>query len=74
MKIIKLFLLGSLLFFFTGCYNYRELNQLAITSAIGIDKTEDGYKVTVQVINTQKQGSGSNSSGEQPKIFVYENE
>ncbi len=74
MKIIKLFLLGSLLFFFTGCYNYRELNQLAITSAIGIDKTEDGYKVTVQVINTQKQGSGSNSSGEQPQFFVYENE
>lgn len=74
MKVIRIFFISSFLFFFTGCYNYRELNQLAITSAIGIDKAEDGYKVTVQVINTQKQGSGSNSSGEQPQFFIYENE
>ena len=58
----------------TGCYNYRELNQIALTSAIGIDKTEDGkeYIVTVQVLNTQKQGSDSNYSGSQPKFILYE--
>ena len=61
------------LIFVTGCYNYRELNQIALTSAIGIDKTEDGkeYEVTVQVLNTQKQGSDSNYSGSQPKFIIY---
>lgn len=55
----------------SGCYNYKELNTLAITSAIGIDKSEDGYKVTAQVVNTQKSGTDNNSSSD-PKVIIYE--
>lgn len=58
-------------FIVTGCYNYRELNELAIVSAIGINKTDDGYEVVVQVVNTQKQGTDSNSTGDQPKFIIY---
>lgn len=58
-------------FIVTGCYNYRELNELAIVSAIGINKTDDGYEVIVQVVNTQKQGTDSNSTGDQPKFIIY---
>lgn len=71
MKKIKLLILLLPLFFITGCFNYRELNELAITSAVGIDKTEDGYKTTIQIINTQKNGADTNSSMEQPKFVTY---
>lgn len=57
----------------SGCYNYRDLNKLAITTALGISKNGDKYIVTIQVINTQKQGSESSSS-EKPKFTIYEKE
>ena len=41
-------------FFLLGCQNYKELNNSAIVSAIGIDKTDNKYKITIQVINTEK--------------------
>ncbi|MBM7649607.1 spore germination protein KC [Bacillus ectoiniformans] len=45
-----------------GCWNSRELNEVVIAIAVGIDKLESGeYRFTVQVINpatTAGQGSG----------------
>ncbi len=71
MKKIKLLILLLPIFLFTGCYNYRELNQLAITSAVGIDLTDDGlYRVTIQVLNTKKNDKDSNAS-EVPEFVVY---
>lgn len=74
MKQLKWIFPLLLLFFSTGCYNYRELNQIALTSAIGIDLSDDGkeYIVSIQVLNTQKQGSDSNYSGSQPKFILYQ--
>lgn len=37
--------------FLSGCWSRKELNELAIATALGIDKTEDGYQVSVQIIN-----------------------
>ena len=37
--------------FFTGCWSSREVNTLGITVCIGIDKAENGYLVTKQIIN-----------------------
>lgn len=37
--------------FLTGCWSSHEVNTLAITVCIGIDKTENGYLVTEQVLN-----------------------
>ena len=67
----KILITLSFIFICCGCYNYKELNDLAITSAIGIDKSDDGYKVTAQVVNTQKEGTDNNSSSD-PKIIIYE--
>lgn len=36
--------------FLTGCWNRRELNELAITLALGIDKSEDEYLISAQVV------------------------
>ena len=71
MKKIKFLIIVCFLILLTGCYNYRELNQLAITSAIGINKDDSGYELIIQVINTQKQGADGSTSGDMPKFVVY---
>ncbi|RSK29136.1 Ger(x)C family spore germination protein [Bacillus sp. HMF5848] len=40
-----------ILFTITGCWSKRELSELAIASAIAIDKKDDKYVITVQIIN-----------------------
>ena len=50
----KIILITLLLFFTTGCYDYMELNDLSIISGIAIDKVEDKYKVTFEILNDQK--------------------
>ena len=62
----KLFLLVILLF--TGCYNYHELNELAIVNSIGIDKQDNNYILTIQVINTEMKDQ---SNSEHPKFLTY---
>lgn len=57
------------LFLLTGCYNYKELNKIAIVSSISIDKTDNGYLVGAQVMNI-KTKDDTNSS----KVIVYEEE
>ncbi len=57
-----------------GLNNSREINDLAIVSAIGIDKAENGkYKVSAIVLNPEKQGSGSGTSSSD-EMTLYENE
>ncbi|GED17733.1 Ger(x)C family spore germination protein [Aneurinibacillus migulanus] len=50
------------LVFITGCWNRRELNDLAIAVGMGIDKSGDQYLVTAQVVDpgevAAKGGSG----------------
>lgn len=71
MKKIKILINIFWILILTGCYNYRELNNLAITSAIGINKSDDGYELIIQVVNSQKQGSDGSSSSDQPKFIIY---
>ncbi|MBT2687736.1 Ger(x)C family spore germination protein [Bacillus sp. ISL-47] len=50
-KVLKMLLIIGLL---SGCSNYRELNEIGLIIAIGIDlpqERETGYRVTYQVIN-----------------------
>lgn len=62
----------AIIFLFTGCYNYREINNLAITTAVGIDKEENQYVLTIQVVNIQKAGSKSSGSSDEAKFITYE--
>jgi spore germination protein KC len=51
-KIISFFFLFLIIFsLLTGCWSKKELNEIAIVTAIGIDKTKNGYLVSVQIIN-----------------------
>lgn len=50
MKYIKLILLFFIIFLSTGCVSYTELNELGIIDMILIDKNNDNYLVTINMI------------------------
>ncbi|MFF2890319.1 Ger(x)C family spore germination protein [Paenibacillus sp. NPDC057967] len=50
----------------TGCWNRRELNDLAIVAALGIDQIKGKYLVTVQVVDPGEVASRKGSSGLSP--------
>ena len=52
-----------------GCYNYKELNKIAIVSSIAIDKKDDKYLVSAQVMNVKSEEESSSS-----KVIVYDEE
>lgn len=63
-KVILAFISLILLISVTGCWNYSEVDDIAIVSGVGIDKgkSEGELAVTVEIVDTKK-GSKSNQSG-----------
>lgn len=55
----KLIILLLTLTCLTGCWNYYELNNLAICTGIAIDKKENQYEVTYLISNAKKAESSS---------------
>ena len=66
----KIYFLIPMLCLLTGCYNYRELNDLAIISGVSISKDNDIYKITTEVINPKKEQD--TSSAKEPDYVIYE--
>lgn len=52
----KVALLLALLLLLTGCNNYRELNHYDIVAGMAVDKFEDDYRITLEIV---KLGGGS---------------
>ena len=50
----KILLIIPIIFLLTGCYNYREINELAIVSGISVTKEGNDIKLTTEVINPKK--------------------
>ena len=67
---MKKLLIIPLIFLLTGCWNYRELNQLAITTGIAVDKENDNYKITIMIANSKKSSSSDDSIT--PSAAVYD--
>ena len=57
----KIMLLVGIFFLLMGCYNNYELTDLAIVSAISINKDGNKYTLTVQVINPNSSQNASSS-------------
>lgn len=57
----------------SGCWNRRELSDLAIVMGIGIDHFKDGgYKVSFQVVNAGEIGTGSTpAKGKAASVIIY---
>lgn len=52
-----------------GCWSKKELNELAVVMALGIDLDREGYAVSAQVMNSSEVGSQQRSSmGSSPAI------
>ncbi len=66
---MKWIILVLSMFFITGCYDYKELNQLSLISGIGVDYDEE-YTVTLEVINTSV--SPEASSEYEERTLLYE--
>lgn len=60
-----------ILLLYSGCYNYKEINEMAIVSSIGIDKDDknDKYIVSAQIMNSKE-----SEDSEDSQIIVYTKE
>jgi spore germination protein KC len=67
---IKLVIISLFCLLLTGCYNYNELNTLAIATGMSIDYQENQYDVSILIANS-KQAQVSSKEGESQSI-VYE--
>lgn len=69
---IPLLLLPMLL---SGCWERKELNDLAFVLGLGLDKVEDGYKVSMQVVIpssiTSQSAGGSGGSGVPVVLYSF---
>lgn len=72
MKKIKLLILLLVPLILSGCYNYRELNDLGIMTAVSIDydAEKDNFNIIAQLVNPVKQ-QDTTSIGE-PIIVNFE--
>lgn len=70
MKKIKYLSILLLIPLLSGCYNYRELNELAITTALSIDYNDNNFNVIVEVINPTKQQDAV-SANNSPFVNYY---
>ena len=52
-KFVLIIITLFILLISSGCYNYKEINDMAIVSSIGIDKDNknDKYTVSAQIMN-----------------------
>jgi spore germination protein KC len=69
-RILKISLLSSIiflnLFFISGCWNYREIDQLAIVAGSAIDKEDDKYLVSAEIVNV----TGGKEAKVSPKVVT----
>ncbi|MGE7119049.1 Ger(x)C family spore germination protein [Peribacillus sp. NPDC046944] len=73
-KSIFLYMMMIFPIFLSGCWNQKELNDLAIISAMAIDKNDDGtYTKTIQIINPGNVAGGlqGGGGGQSPAVSVY---
>ena len=68
-KMILLLLILTLLL--SGCWSKRELNELAIVVALGIDKIDDEYEISIQVVDPSEISSKQPSSGRSPVVTYH---
>jgi len=65
----KLIFLLIIPFLMGGCWNYNELNTLAIVTGFAIDYDDDKYKVSMLIANSKKNQSSSKEGESQTTVY-----
>ena len=65
----KLLIFIPIFFFMTGCWNYRELNTLAITTTMAIDKEDDKYEVSILIANGKNNQTSPKEGQSQTVVY-----
>ena len=65
----KILIVFILIFLTTGCWNYNELNSLAITTAMAIDKKDNKYEVSILIANSRNKQSSSENGESQTVVY-----
>lgn len=55
----------------TGCWDRKELNELAISVGLGIDKVGERYRVTAQVVQPSEVATSKGSAGYSTPVTTY---
>lgn len=72
MKHMKLLVIVLSSLMLSGCWDYRELNNMSILTMIGVDKEGDKYVTTMQIVNAKKGASGgTEASSSDVPVIVY---
>ncbi|WP_274308314.1 Ger(x)C family spore germination protein [Solibacillus daqui] len=73
---MKKFVFGILFFslFLSGCWDRRELDQLAIAVAIGFDKVDDEYLISAQVVVPSEMSLKGGTGGSQVTLYTARGE
>lgn len=59
------------IFLLAGCWDRRELDELAIETAEGIDKVGDQYRLTVQAVDPSQVASKAGGAGSRSPVTTY---
>ncbi len=70
-KVKTICLLCILPLLLSGCWSKRELNELAIVVALGIDKVEDEFEITVQIVDPSEVSMRQASTQRTPVISYH---
>ncbi|WP_175991525.1 Ger(x)C family spore germination protein [Bacillus sp. Marseille-Q1617] len=72
-KLVFLIVWMTIAVLLSGCWSKKELTDLAIVAAMGVDKTEEGkYALTLQIINPGNVAGGIRGGGNQsPPVTIY---
>lgn len=69
-KLLIILSISSL--FLSGCWNSRELDEIGIAVALGIDKAGDKVLVSVQLVNPSEISSKHSGEGKAPVVIYQE--
>ena len=56
---MKKIILLIIILLLCSCYDYQELNDINIISSIGIDYKDNNYEVSLEIVNSEKDGSNT---------------
>ncbi|GLB61816.1 Ger(x)C family spore germination protein [Cytobacillus sp. NCCP-133] len=70
-KIALVIMIFLLLNFLSGCWSRSEMNELAITVGLAIDKPDDQFIITTQVVNPG-QAAARQGGGQKTPVITYQ--